>query len=138
MRDGQPLTVLSFDFGLKRIGIAVGDTVTSTAAPRPAASDWTGIEREIRNLQPEALVVGAPGEASAVGKAADEFARRLETQFGLPVYRVDERYSSLEAGAVLKAQRSSGERRRRVRKEDVDSAAAVVILQRWFAGERTG
>jgi RNase H-fold protein (predicted Holliday junction resolvase) len=48
---------------------------------------------------------------------------------------VDERWSSLEATAALKAQRASGERRRRVRKEDIDSAAAAVILKRWLAGE---
>jgi putative Holliday junction resolvase len=134
--DRKALTVLSFDFGLKRIGIAVGDTVTCTAAPRPAVGDWAGVEREIRRLQPQALVVGAPSGASAIAKAAGEFASQLEKAFRLPVYRVDERFSSVEGSAVLKARRQSGERRRRVRKEDIDSAAAVVILERWFAGEQ--
>src|SRR5688572_21730865 len=105
MPDGQPRTVLSFDFGLERIGIAVGDTVTQTAAPRPAAAagDWVGIEREIRSLQPHALVVGAPGEASAVAEAADTFAEELARRFALPVHRMDEQFSSLEASAALKA-----------------------------------
>jgi hypothetical protein len=63
---GAPLTVLAFDFGLKRIGIAVGDTITSTAAPRPAIpfGNWTAIEREVRSLQPQFLVVGAPYNAN--------------------------------------------------------------------------
>ena len=139
-------TVLAFDFGFKRIGIAAGDTLTATAAPRPAAAvhqqgpDWDAIAREVRMLSPKQLVVGAPynadGSPGALAPAARRFAAELERRFGLPVNRVDERWSSLEASAALKAQRSSGERKRRVRKEDIDSAAAAVILERWFSDER--
>lgn len=138
-------TVLAFDFGLKRIGIAAGDTLTATAAPRPAVAvhqqgpDWTAITREVRMLSPRLLVVGAPynadGTPGALAPAARRFAAELERRFGLPVNLVDERWSSLEATAALKAQRSSGERKRRVRKEDIDSAAAAVILERWLTGE---
>lgn len=138
-------TVLAFDFGLKRIGIAAGDTLTGTAAPRPAASvgpngpDWDVITREVRGLAPRTLVVGAPhnadGTPSALAAAARRFASELERRFGLPVNMVDERFSSLEASAALKARRASGERRRRVTREDIDSAAAAIILERWFAGE---
>jgi len=138
-------TVLAFDFGLKRIGLAAGDTLTATAAPRPAIAvrqqgpDWDTITREVRMLSPGLLVVGAPyntdGTPGALAPAARRFAAELERRFGLPVNLVDERWSSLEATAALKAQRSSGERKRRVRKEDIDSAAAAVILERWFAGE---
>jgi putative Holliday junction resolvase len=138
-------TILAFDFGLKRIGIASGDTLTGTAGPRPAAGmiatgpDWAVIEREVRSLQPHLLVVGAPynadGSPGSLARAADGFAAELERRFGLPVKRVDERFSSLQANERLKAQRASGERRRRIRREDVDSAAAAVILERWLAGE---
>jgi putative Holliday junction resolvase len=138
-------TVLAFDFGLKRIGIAAGDTLTATAAPRPAAAvhhsgpDWDTIGREVRMLSPRQLVVGAPynadGTPGALAPAARRFAAELERRFGLPVSLVDERWSSLEASAALKARRASGERKRRVRKEDIDSAAAAVILQRWLTGE---
>ncbi len=138
-------TVLAFDFGLKRIGIAAGDTLTASAAPRPAAAvhqnkpDWDAIAREVRMLSPGLLVVGAPynadGSPGTLAPAARRFAAELERRFGLPVNMVDERWSSLEASAALKAQRSSGERRRRVRKEDIDSASAAVILERWFMGE---
>jgi len=141
----DPQTVLAFDFGLKRIGIAAGDTLTSTAAPRPAAAvhqqepDWDAIAREVRMLSPQMLVVGAPynadGSPGTLAPAARRFAAELERRFGLPVNMVDERWSSLEAGAALKAQRSRGERKRRVRKEDIDSAAAAVILERWLTGE---
>ena len=141
-------TVLAFDFGLKRIGIAAGDTLTATAAPRPAAAvrhsgpDWDTIGREVRMLSPRQLVVGAPynadGTPGALAPAARRFAAELERRFGLPVSLVDERWSSLEASAALKARRASGERKRRVRKEDIDSAAAAVILERWFTGEGKG
>ena len=139
---GAPLTVLAFDFGLKRIGIAVGDTVTSTSAPRPAIpiGNWTAIEREVRALQPQFLVVGAPynsdGSEGVIAPAARAFAQELERRFGLPVQLVDERFSSLEANSALKDRRASGARRRRVRREDIDSAAAAIILERWLAGER--
>src|SRR2546430_13676590 len=61
---------------------------------------------------------------------------RSERRFALPVHLVDERFSSLEASAELTARRASGQRRRRVQRADIDSAAAAVILARWFAGER--
>jgi putative holliday junction resolvase len=137
--------VLAFDFGLKRIGIASGDTLTRSAAPRGAASvsrtgpDWEAIAREVRALAPGLLVVGAPynADGSEAGLQAEvrRFAAELERRFGLPVHLVDERFSSLEASAALKAQRASGQRRRRVQRADVDSAAAAVILGRFLQGE---
>jgi putative Holliday junction resolvase len=141
----QPVaSVLAFDFGRKRIGIAVGDTVTSTARPRPAAlvhrgvPDWKHIAREVGALEPQRLVVGAPynadGSAGVLAAAARQFASELGSRFGLPVSMVDERWSSLEAGAALKARRAQGGRRR-LERADVDSAAAAIILERWLAGE---
>jgi putative Holliday junction resolvase len=136
--------VLAFDFGLRRIGIAAGDTLTATAAPRPAAfmtrtgPDWPAIVREVDALKPRRLIVGAPynvdGTPGALAPAARRFANELERRFKLPVSMVDERWSSLEAGAALTARRAGGGRRR-IRREEVDSAAAAVILERWLAGE---
>jgi len=144
----RPHSVLAFDFGLKRIGIASGDTLTRSAAPlgavRVGASgpDWERIAREVRALAPGVLVVGAPyntdGTESPLTHAARRFAAELEQRFALPVHLVDERYSSLEASAALKRRRARGERRRRVRRDDVDSAAAAVILGRFLAGETHG
>jgi putative Holliday junction resolvase len=146
MRDGRPLTILAFDFGMKRIGVAAGDTVTSTAAPRPAVAmfdagpDWTSIEREVKALLPQLLVVGVPynadGSPGKLTTAARDFAAALEHRFGIPVKHVDERFSSLEASEALKRGRASGERRRRVQREHIDSAAAAVILERWLSGEQ--
>jgi putative holliday junction resolvase len=140
-----PETVLAFDFGLKRIGIASGNSLTRSAAPRPAAMsgpagpDWELIGREVRALGPARLVVGAPynvdGTDGAITAAARAFAAELKQRFALPVHLVDERFSSLEATEALRGRRASGERRRRVEKSDIDSAAAAVILGRWFQGE---
>lgn len=144
MPDKPVEAILAFDFGLRRIGIAAGDTLTATAAPRPAAlvtrvgPDWSAIAREIDALKPRRLIVGAPynvdGTPGALAPAARRFANELEQRFKLPVSMVDERWSSLEAGSALKARRAGGGRRR-IRREDVDSAAAAVILERWLAGE---
>jgi len=143
-----PITVLGFDFGLKRIGLASGDSLTATAAPRRAVAmredgpDWPAIEREVRALKPGLLVVGVPynadGSPGRLTAAARRFGVALEERFGLPVEHVDEHGSSLEAGAALKHARSSGERRRRVRRADIDSVAAAIILERWLAGSGRG
>jgi putative holliday junction resolvase len=139
-------SVLAFDFGTRRIGIAVGDTVTLTAAPRPAAlvhatgPDWSAIEREIRATQPRLLIVGIPynanGSAGALTSAARSFGAALRERFRIVVEHVDERWSSLEASAALKRGRAEGLRSRRVRRAELDSIAAAVILERWLAGER--
>jgi len=143
----RPQTVLAFDFGLKRIGIACGDTLTRHAAARAAAAvhrgipDWQAIAREVRALAPAVLVVGAPynvdGSEGTLLAAARRFAAELERRFALPVQLVDERFSSLEAGEALKRRRASGERGR-IERAAIDSAAAAVILGRWFQGEGEG
>jgi putative Holliday junction resolvase len=140
-----PRIALAFDYGRRRIGMAAGDTLTATAAPRPAVAahdgvpDWTAIQREILALCPHVLVVGVPynadGTEGSMAQATRDFAKDLRARFALPVEHVDEHGSSLEAGRTLKEQRASGQRRRRVQREDIDSAAAAVILTRWLAGE---
>lgn len=141
-----PRTVLGFDFGLRRIGIAVGDTLTRRAAPRATVTmqergpDWAAIGRWIEELRPAVLIVGVPynadGTPGTLTTAARGFAAELGRRFGLRVDMVDERWSSLEAAQTLQARRAGGARRRRVRRGDVDGAAAAVILERWLAGER--
>lgn len=125
--------------------MAVGDTLTGRAAPRPAAAmhasgpEWATIDREVRELTPRWLIVGIPynadGGASRLAAAARRFGSALRERYALDVQYVDERWSSLEAGAALKRGRAEGSRTRRVRREHLDSAAAAVILERWLAGE---
>ena len=119
-------TVLAFDFGLKRIGIAVGEPELGTAHPLPAVSRFEEIQVLIARWQPAALVVGLPvsvqGEAHKMTRHAEVFARRLEKRFKLPVARVDERYSSVEAESRLRG----------LKKKAVDSVAAQLILEQYF------
>ena len=141
-----PLVVLGFDFGLRRIGLAVGNTLTGTAQPRPAIHRTSraiepvlaAIAAEVRSLQPARLIVGTPynvdGSVHALAEAAAEFAAQLQQRFGLAVHRVDERYSSLEAESGLRASRQAG-RSGRTRPGEVDSAAAAIIVERWLRGE---
>lgn len=134
-------TILAFDFGLRRIGVAVGQAITASASPlaavdnRDTGPDWTAIGQLVRDWQPARLVVGLPtnadgtdsGVTAAVRRFVDELAR-----FGLPVETVDERYSSLEARDRLVEQRKKG-LRKRLRNEMVDTASAVVIAERWLS-----
>jgi len=145
MPEARARVILSFDFGLRRIGIASGDTVSGTAAPCCAVQvtdrgiDWPAIERLLKQFQPDVLVVGSPrnvdGTAGRLGARADQFAADLAARAARPVRRTDEFASSLEANARLKQQRESGQRRRRVQRSDIDSAAAAIILERWLTGE---
>ena len=119
-------TVLAFDFGLKRIGVAVGEPELRTAHPLPAVSRFTDIEGLVKAWQPAALVVGLPtsaqGEPHKMTRQAEDFARRLERRFKLPVARVDERFTSVEAESRLKG----------LKNKAVDSVAAQLILEQYF------
>ena len=140
----QPTIVVALDFGLRRIGIASGDTLTRTASPLstitngPQGPDWKALDRIIADLRPARLAVGEPynadGSPSALTEAARRFATELTSRSSIPVDLVDERWSSQDAEERLREQRASGLRARRVSREDVDAVAAAVILERWFDG----
>jgi putative Holliday junction resolvase len=148
MPEARAQVILAFDFGLRRIGIASGDSVSATAAPcasvavTPRGVDWSAIRRLLKQFQPDVLIVGSPrnadGTAGHLSASADHFAAELASQARLPVQRTDEFASSFEASARLKGQRASGQRRRRVQRADIDSAAAAIILERWLMGEGRG
>lgn len=133
---------MAFDFGLRRIGVASGDTVSRRASALqavpagPNGPRWEMIGSLLRDWQPHLAVVGLPynvdGTDSDMTGAARGFAAELGRRFSLEVALVDERYSSLEAESRLKSARETGLRRGRVAKSDIDAAAACVILERWF------
>jgi len=139
---GGPQLVLAFDYGKRRIGAACGDTLSRSARPLTGVANsgagprWEDIDALLREWQPALIVVGLPynvdDSENVMSKAARGFAGEVAARYALPVHLVDERYSSLEAGARLKSERQSGARKRRVGKADVDAAAACVILERWF------
>ena len=118
---------LAFDFGEKRTGVAVGNRLTQTATPQPtvtAAGDgkWLSIGTLIKEWQPQALVVGVPfhpdGAAHDNTARAQKFARQLHGRYGLPVFEVDERYTTTEAHALGA--------------KDADAASACLILEQFL------
>ncbi len=142
LRPTLPQLVLAFDFGLRRIGVACGDTLSRHASALngvsvgPNSSPWEGVHSLIREWQPAFLVVGIPynvdGTENVMTNAARSFANELAHRYSLEVRLVDERYSSLEASSRLREARAAGIIKRRVVKADIDAVAACVILERWF------
>ena len=120
-------TLLAFDFGLKRTGVAVGNRMLRTATPQPTiraegADRVAQAELRVKEWQPDALVVGVPfhpdGASHDNTARARKFARQLRARIGKPVFEVDERYSTTEALA-------SGAK-------DADAASACIILEQFL------
>lgn len=138
-------TLLAFDYGLKRIGVAVGQALTGTASPlhaltaRDGAPDWDAIARLIDEWRPAAIVTGVPynmdDTRQEMTDRAERFSRQLHGRFNLPVHLVDERLSSLEGEDRLRTARQAG-RRGRIAKAEIDSAAACVLLETWLNAQR--
>jgi putative Holliday junction resolvase len=127
-------TLLGFDYGTRKIGVAVGQTVTGTATPLETLQlvnqkpDWGRIAHLIDEWRPEALVVGLPldvddSETDATAPA-HRFCRQLEGRFHLKVHQADERFTSFEARDRL------GHKAKRW--EDYDAIAAKLILETWL------
>lgn len=138
-------TVLSFDYGLRRIGVAVGNTQTGTAealatvAATGGVPDWRVLDEIVAGWRPHEIVVGVPynepGEDARVAAAALRFAGLLQERYGIGVHRVDERLSSREAEDGLREARRSGIRTRRVRRGEVDREAARLLLLQWLRAQ---
>ena len=120
-------TFLAFDFGLKRTGVATGNWLTRTASPQATIAATSGqrldaVAVRVKEWQPDALVVGVPfhpdGAAHENTTRAQKFARQLRARFSLPVFEVDERYSTTEAI-------SGGAK-------DADAASACIILEQFL------
>jgi putative holliday junction resolvase len=135
--------IIAFDYGVRRIGVAVGQTTTATASPAGVipvhgSPDWPAIERCVREWSPGRLLVGVPynmdGTETVLTATCRAFANELARRFGLPVDCVDERLTSAAATADLREARRSGARTRRVRREDIDAHAARLILETWLRG----
>lgn len=125
------VTALGFDYGERRIGVAVGQSISRTATPLttlPAHAgqpNWIDIQNLIREWRPEILIVGKPstadGKPHSLLSAIERFAGRLRGRFGLPVEFVDEHLSSHEAQAVTKS-----------RDHSLDAMSARLILETWL------
>ena len=127
----QPRSYLSFDFGTRRVGVAVGNSLLGHAQPlrtvaAEGAARFAAIAALLAEWKPDALVVGVPfhpdGAAHDNTRRAQRFARQLQGRFHLPVHEVDERYSTTEALADVAAHTTT----------DIDAAAAVIILDQFL------
>ena len=137
------LTALGFDYGTKRIGVAVGQSLTATATPLTTISHvhgqpgWEPIARLIDEWQPDVLVVGMPlnmdGTEHAMTVAARNFAEQLRARYRLPVHLIDERLSSVEAEHAVASAGRRVKLHSKGAKEEIDKIAAQIILQSWLA-----
>lgn len=133
--------ILAFDFGLARIGVAVGQTITGTANPletlkaKHGIPDWLQVEKVIKEWQPELLLIGEPfnmdSSDQSITKLARKFANRLHGRFGLPFQMFDERLTS--ASAREEIFEFGGYKK--LKKTQIDSIAAALILESWFSNQ---
>lgn len=131
-------SVLGFDFGLKRIGVASGEHMLGIAHPLTTLNAESNedrfklIEALIEEWKPSTLVIGLPlsldGDKHEITALCQKFARRMDGRFGLPIVMIDERLSSSEASQSLKELGISG----RKQKPMLDQIAAQLILQSYF------
>ena len=135
-------TVLGFDVGSRRIGVAIGSAFSVGARAlamidvRADGPDWGALDRLHKEWRPNGLIVGDPltleGDDQPNRKRAHAFARQLQQRYKLPVLLVDERSSSVEAARRFAVERAEGRKRRRDA-ASLDAVAAAVIIERWLS-----
>ena len=131
-------TILAFDFGLRQIGVAVGNMQMQTSQAlaivnaKNGKPNWQAIEKLMADWQPDLLVIGDPlnmdGSASEMSDRANKFARRLHGRWGIAIEMADERLSSFEAKQTMRELGHRGD----YKDKPIDSYAAELILQTWF------
>lgn len=138
MEQSVPNIVLGFDYGLRQIGVAVGQGITKQARElcvlkaQDGVPNWQQIASLLKEWQPNAIVVGLPlnmdGTSSEMSARAEKFARRLHGRFNLPVYTHDERLTSFEAKGQYAKHGHKGD----YHKKPVDALAAALIIESWL------
>ncbi len=149
----KPQLIIGFDYSLRKIGVATGQTLTATATalttlinPSRGVPDWKAVDHIIEQWSPSLLVVGLPltmtGEEQQTSQYARDFAEQLKQRYQLPVSLMDERLSSREASHILgydgiTAPRRESKKGRKVKKsqrrgDNIDAMAAQLILQSWL------
>lgn len=131
--------LLAFDYGLRQIGVAVGNSELGTCQPlaiiraKDGTPDWDAVARCLREWQPGQVLVGEPlnmdGSASDMSARAQRFARQIEGRFGIKVTMVDERLSSREAKSRAREQGHRGD----YLEDPIDAEAAALIMESWLA-----
>ena len=138
--------ILAFDFGLRRIGIAVGQFTTMTAGSLETVSngkepDWVAIDRLVNEWKPAQLLVGLPlgaeGDETKMSRAARKFGNQLLNRYSLQVDFADERLSSRAAESRFAELRAQGSLRRK-HAQKLDAMAAQIILENWLQSNPGG
>lgn len=134
--------VIAFDFGMRSIGLAIGQTITATAQPLNAVAakkgcpDWHKIAAILTEWQPDYLVIGLPlnmdGTEQPLTKKARQFGQELQCRFGYPVNMQDERLTTAEAKAHIFAHGGY----RALQKDKIDTISAVLILESWLENQQ--
>ncbi len=132
------IVYLGFDFGYRRIGVAVGQTITASARPlttlraNQGCPNWQEVTKLIQQWNPAELIVGLPttinGKIQYTTEPAKQFAEQLHQIFGLPVHLVDERLTTKEARSNIFEQGGY----KQLKKSEVDAYAAALILEQWL------
>ena len=134
--------IVAFDFGLKHIGVAIGQEITNTAQTffsldaKNGEPDWSQLDLLVKEWNPKLMVVGNPlnmdGSDSEIKKNSDKFSDLINKRYNIPVELMDERLTTREAKARLKSEEgsfiSSG--------KDTHQIAAQIILENWFSENR--
>jgi putative Holliday junction resolvase len=133
--------IIAFDFGLKRTGVAIGNTLTGSATPECTLTskndkpNWDAITKLFNEWNPTRIVVGMPteldGSESPLKKNVERFCNQLRGRYNLEVDQENEQFTSIEATQRLKQLRQSG-RKKKVAKDEVDKIAAAIILENWM------
>lgn len=133
--------VIAFDFGLKRTGVAVGNTLMGSATPectlnsKDEKPDWDKITELFSEWHPTQIVVGMPteldGSENPLKKRIERFCNQIRGRYNIPVDQENEQFTSIEAAQRLKQLRQSG-RKKKVSKDEVDKIAAAIILENWM------
>ena len=134
----RPESIIALDFGLRNIGVAVGNSLSGTAQPltiisaKDGVPDWPALTALTNEWQPHRIIVGHPlnmdGSASELSERAAKFSRQVEGRLGLTVTLVDERLSSREAKAMAFTQGHKGD----FAADPIDDQAAAIILTTWL------
>jgi putative Holliday junction resolvase len=134
---------LGLDFGMKSIGVAVGQMVTRQATALQAIKAnqgiprWEALDSIIQEWQPQALIVGLPlnmdGSEQWITEHARAFMQQLSQRYSLAVHSMDERLSTYDAKKTLYQQQKN----KPMRKQQIDATAAKIILETWMAENKT-
>ncbi len=136
--DNKIKTLMAFDYGKKRMGIAMGQRIIQSAngitciSAKDGKPNWDELDKLVKEWQPDAFVVGLPlnmdGSESDMSKRANKFSKRLHGRFGKPSFTIDERLSTFAAKQTAKAHGHKGH----YKSDPVDELAAQIILQTWL------